>query len=70
MASADPVAIDQASVDMVNRQKALEGTSLAANKEPGEDKFRALYPKVDWTIQLEYAEKVGLGSRNCELVTI
>lgn len=70
MASADPVAIDQASVDMVNRQKALEGTSLAANKEPGEDKFRALYPKVDWTIQLEYAEKVGLGSRDYELVTI
>jgi len=70
MASVDPVAIDQASVDMVNRQKALEGTSLAANKNPGEDKFGALYPKVDWTIQLKYAEKIGLGSREYELVTI
>jgi len=70
MASADPVAIDQASADMVNRQKALEGTSLAANKEPGEDKFRALYPKVDWTIQLEHAQKIGLGSRNYDLVAI
>jgi hypothetical protein len=70
MASADPVAIDQASADMVNRQKALEGTSLSTNKEPGQDKFRALYPKVDWSIQLEYAEKVDLGSRNYDLVTL
>jgi hypothetical protein len=70
MASVDPVAIDQASVDMVNRQKALENTSLADNKNPGGDKFRALYPKVDWTIQLEHAEKIGLGSREYELVTI
>jgi uncharacterized protein len=70
MASLDPVAIDQASVDMVNRQKGLEGTSLSANKNPGEDKFRALYPKVDWTIQLAYAEKIGMGSRQYDLVTI
>jgi len=70
MASVDPVAIDQASVDMVNRQKALEGTSLAANKNPGEDKFRGLYPNVDWTIQLRYAEKIGLGSRDYDLVTL
>ncbi len=70
MASVDPVAIDQASVDMVNRQKALENTSLTDNKNPGGDKFRALYPKVDWTIQLEYAEKIGLGSREYDLVTI
>jgi len=70
MASVDPVAIDQASVDMVNRQKALEGTSLAANKNSGEDKFGALYPKVDWGIQLVHGEKIGLGSRQYELVTI
>jgi uncharacterized Fe-S center protein len=68
--AADPVAIDQASVDMVNRQRALEGTALAANKDPGQDKFMALYPKVDWTIQLEHAEQIGLGSRKYELVTI
>jgi len=70
MASADPVAIDQASVDMVNRQKGLEGTALPANKEPGGDKFRGLYPKVDWTIQLQYAEQIGLGSREYELINI
>ena len=70
LASVDPVAIDQASMDMVNRQKALEGTALTANKEPGQDKFRGLYPKVDCTIQLEHAEKIGLGFRDYELVAI
>ncbi|MGE5842721.1 MAG: DUF362 domain-containing protein [Deltaproteobacteria bacterium] len=70
MSSVDPVAIDQASVDMVNRQRALENTSVQTNRDPGGDKFRAIYPEVDWTIQLEYAEKIGLGSRDYELVTI
>jgi len=66
----DPVAIDQASVDMVNRQKGLDGSCLTDQKEIGEDKFRGLYPKVDWTIQLDYGEKVGLGRRDYELIPI
>ena len=70
MASTDPVAIDQASADMVNRQAGLEGSCLSKHTEPGKDKFRGLYPKVDWTIQLEYAEKIGLGQRRYELVNI
>ena len=39
LASTDPVAIDQASVDMVNRQMGLENTQLSTNRAPGEDKF-------------------------------
>jgi hypothetical protein len=70
MASKDPVAIDQASADMVNRQVGLEGSSLSSHKGAYEDKFKGLYPKVDWTIQLSYAEKLGLGNRKYELVTI
>ena len=70
MASTDPVAIDQASADMVNSQKISEHSCLSREKDVGEDKFRALYPKVDWTIQLEYAETLGLGTREYELVTI
>jgi uncharacterized Fe-S center protein len=70
MASTDPVAIEQASVDLVNRQEGLAGSCLPTNREAGEDKFRALYPKVDWTIQLDHAEKIGLGRREYELVTI
>jgi len=69
-ASLDPVAIDQASVDLINAEPALAGTRLQVNTEPGGDKFKGLYPKVDWPIQLEYAEKMGLGSRAYELVTL
>ncbi|MBN1102477.1 MAG: DUF362 domain-containing protein [Deltaproteobacteria bacterium] len=70
MASTDPVAIDQASVDMVNRQVGLEGTSLSTHKGAGQDKFRGMYPRVDWGVQLGHAEKIGLGSRRYELVNI
>jgi hypothetical protein len=70
VASKDPVAIDQASVDLVNNEQALPGSCLEKNKKPGEDKFRGIYPKVDWTIQLEYAESIGLGRRSYELVKI
>jgi hypothetical protein len=68
LAGTDPVAIDQASVDMVNHQTALEGSRLDSHKGAGEDKFRGLYPGVDWGVQLEYAEKLGLGIRAYELV--
>ncbi|MCP4665589.1 MAG: DUF362 domain-containing protein [Deltaproteobacteria bacterium] len=70
MASKDPVAIDQASVDMVNQQAAAEGSCLTTSKGQGEDKFRGIYPHIDWTVQLEYAEEIGLGSREYELVRI
>jgi len=69
-ASRDPVAIDQASVDLVNQQTAASGTCLTKGREAGEDKFRGVYPNIDWTTQLEYAQEIGLGSREYELVTI
>lgn len=68
--STDPVAIDQASVDLVNKEQAFSNTCLKHNKGPGEDKFKGLYPDVDWEIQLNYAETIGLGTRDYELVTL
>jgi hypothetical protein len=70
VASTDPVAIDQASVDLVNAEPALAGTRLSTNTAPGEDKFKGIYPKVDWEIQLDYAERLGLGTRAYELVAL
>ena len=70
MASKDPVAIDQASVDMVNQQEAIEGSCLTSSKASGEDKFKSLSPHIDWTIQLEHAERIDLGTRKYELVRI
>ena len=70
MASLDPVALDQASVDMVNQAPGLPGSCLRSAHAPGADKFRDLYPKVDWSIQLDYAQSLGLGSREYRLVEI
>jgi uncharacterized protein len=70
LASEDPVAIDQASVDLVNQQSGNHASKLPKNWENGEDKFRALYPEVDWSIQLSYAEEIGLGTKEYELIKI
>jgi uncharacterized Fe-S center protein len=70
LSSEDPVAIEQASVDLVNREAGNRDSKLPKNWEPGEDKFRALYPQVDWTIQLAYAEELGMGTREYELIKI
>jgi uncharacterized Fe-S center protein len=70
VASKDPIAIDQASVDLVNQQTGTTASCLKEGLKAGEDKFRAVYPKVDWTIQLDHGEHIGLGSRQYELIKI
>ncbi|MBU1488024.1 DUF362 domain-containing protein [bacterium] len=70
LASLDPVAIDQAGVDLVNASCGLKDTALKRNFAKGEDKFKAIHPNVNWGIQLSYAEKIGLGSRKYELIAI
>jgi uncharacterized Fe-S center protein len=70
LASRDPVAIDQAAVDLVNAQPALSDCCLKENTGPGEDKFRGVYPHIDWSVQLSYAEELGLGSREYKLVQV
>ncbi len=70
VASEDPVAIDQASADLVNDQDAMPGSCIDGKAGAGSDKFRVLYPDVDWEVQLEYARKIGLGSRDYKLVKL
>lgn len=69
LASRDPVALEQACVDLVNREAVLPNNRLEG-KGPVEDKFRALYPGIDWSRQLAYAAEIGLGSREYELVVV
>ena len=66
LASTDPIALDQACADLVNQAQPLK-ESLLGSQSSETDKFRALYPAVDWTIQLAYGEKIGLGSRKYNL---
>lgn len=69
LASKDIVAIDQASADLVNKESGIKDTRLEENLAPGTDKFKALH-KVDWEVQLAYAEKLGLGNRDYGLIRI
>ena len=70
LSSEDPIAIDQASVDLVNGEEGNRSSKLPKHWKPGEDKFRALYPEVDWSIQLTYGEEIGLGTKEYELIRI
>ena len=70
LSSEDPVAIDQASVDLVNKEEGNRSSKLPKNWEPEADKFRAIYPEVDWNVQLAYAEEIGMGTRNYELIKV
>jgi len=69
-ASIDPVAVDQACADLVNAARGNQGSALKSGFEPGEDKFRGVHPNINWEVQLEHSEKVGLGSRKYDLVKI
>jgi len=70
LASCDPVAVDQAAVDLVNNEPAVPGTAIERNLKAGEDKFKGMYPEVDWKYQLDYAQQLNLGTRGYKLVRI
>jgi hypothetical protein len=70
LSSTDPVAIDQAAVDLVNGAPGNPVSVLDKAMAPGEDKFRALFPGIDWEHQLKYAEQIGLGTRDYTLVKV
>jgi uncharacterized Fe-S center protein len=70
LASKDPVAIDAAACDLVNQQPGFKESLLARHLHPGEDKFSGLRPNTDGPRQLRYAEELGLGTRDYELVRL
>ena len=68
----DPVALDQACADAVNKQPVFPD-SLIGKKlggAPHGDLFKVVNPKIDWEAGLVHAEKLGLGTRAYELVTV
>jgi uncharacterized Fe-S center protein len=70
--SFDPVALDRACVDLVNKAPAISTSVLFDKKpyQPAEDKFDHVHPDVTWRDTLTHAEEIGLGSQNYELVKI
>ncbi|HEY9765972.1 MAG TPA: DUF362 domain-containing protein [Chroococcales cyanobacterium] len=69
IASRDPVALEQASIDFFNQQPLIQDTRLSGLLE-GKDRLRELSGGIDWEVQLRYAEKLGLGTREYELFII
>ena len=71
-ASFDPVALDMACVDAVNAQTPLRGS--AADGEAGHvhehDHFQRIHPDNNWRSCLEHGEKIGIGTREYELIKI
>lgn len=74
-ASLDPVAIDQACVDACQKQTPVANSQLGDNLAKPDwhhhhDHFMDSNPNVHWKETLEHAEKIGMGSREYELVTL
>ncbi len=84
-ASTDPVALDQACVDLVNAAPTLHTENMLQDKEKDahtvcechhhehrhekeDDKFRILHPNTNWQAGLRYAEEIGIGTREYELI--
>lgn len=75
LASFDPVALDQACVDLCQQAVPIRNSQLGDNMASPQfhdhhDVFLNSNPNTAWKETLEHAEKIGIGSRQYELVTI
>ena len=74
-ASFDPVALDQACADACMKAAPMPNSQLSDNLakpdwQHNHDHFLDSNPNVDWKTTLEHAEKIGLGTREYELVRV
>ncbi len=68
--SKDPVALDKACYDLVNKQRGNKNSALTSNFEPGECKFRGVHPNIYPLHLVEHSEKLGVGSMDYNLKMI
>jgi len=72
----DPVALDQACIDAVNAAPAIVTSIISERKtmpeygKGGTDHLSGIHPTTNWRTQLAHAEKIGLGTKKYELVTV
>ncbi|MBQ0001573.1 MAG: DUF362 domain-containing protein [Clostridiales bacterium] len=75
LASFDPVALDQACADLCNKMPVIAGSILDDNikalpHEENHEHFHMTHPDAEWETCLAHAEKIGMGTREYELVKI
>ena len=70
-ASFDPVALDLACIEAVNRQPILPGSALAERGDPHDhDHLHAAHPDTCWQAAIEHGKKIGLGTDEYTLITV
>ena len=80
-ASFDPVAIDQACIDMALQMPAMPNTELTEMRDKLEaaggvpercqhDHFNMTHPDTNWRSMIEHGEKIGLGTSKYELIEV
>ena len=69
-ASFDPVALDVACADAVNRQPVNPGSILAEREHCHHDHFTDVTPETNWRSCVEHAQKLGVGSCSYELIEV
>ncbi|WP_026652121.1 DUF362 domain-containing protein [Butyrivibrio proteoclasticus] len=75
LASFDPVALDQACVDLCQKAEPIRNSQLGDNMASEHfhdhgDVWHNSNPNVSWAETLEHAQKIGVGSREYELVVM
>lgn len=75
LASFDPVALDVACADLVNKQEPIKHSLLAKNisKQSNietKDHFSLAHPDTNWESAIEHAVKIGIGSNDYDLISI
>jgi len=70
-ASFDPVALDYACADMVNKTPITQNCCLTNHDILNhQDIFKAIHPHTDWKSCLIHAEKMGIGSTKYEVIVV
>ena len=67
--SDDPIAVDKASVDLINTAPYSPLWSTT-DKFNDQDKFKAIYKDIDWNWQLNYGQQMGIGNKKYKIIKV
>lgn len=70
LASFDPVSLDMACAELVNKAPVMPGSMLDEADHCHQDHFTNLHPETDWKSCMIHAEELGIGQMNYELIQI
>lgn len=69
-ASFDPVALDMACAEAVNGQPIVQSSTLGQSEYDLGDHFKNVHPDTNWMSTIDHGAKIGLGSKEYELIKI